>query len=105
MPDSIQLLAQYSFVTLEEPLTLDNGTELPAGTQVMLVPQTTAQSVRVPGEQSLLDAWPSLSKAGHEHTDMQALLSEYQTALIATTDRLTKLETWAASNGYEQEQI
>ncbi|HJA09054.1 MAG TPA: hypothetical protein H9962_07690 [Candidatus Mailhella merdigallinarum] len=101
MPENIKLLAQYSFTTLEEPLTLENGTTLPVGTRVMLVPQTTAHSVRVPGDRSLLEAWPSLSKEGHVHTDMQILLSGYQTELIEAADRLTRLETWAAQNGYD----
>lgn len=101
MPENIKLLAQYSFITLEDPLILGNGTTLPAGTRVMLVPQTTAHSVRVPGDQTLLEAWPLLSKTNHVHTDMQTLLSQYQTELIAATDRLTSLETWAAQNGYD----
>ena len=53
MPENIKLLAQYSFTTLEEPLTLENGTTLPVGTRVMLVPQTTAHSVRVPGSMAV----------------------------------------------------
>lgn len=101
MPESVKLLAQYSFITLEEPLHLENGTKLPAGTRVMLVPQTTAHSVRVPGEMSLLEAWPLLSKTDHAHTDLQALLSQYQTELIAATDRLTRLEIRAARDGYD----
>lgn len=109
MPESMKILAQYTFVTLEKPLVV-GGVTIPAGTTVMLAPQTTAHSVRVPGEQSLLEAWPSLSKEGHTHTEMQALLSEYQTALITATDRLTRLETWASEQGYDaamavQEQV
>lgn len=103
MPDmsNIKILAQYAFVTLEASLTLADGTVLPAGTTVMLAPQTTAHSVRVPGAQSLAEAWDKLSKDGHAHPDMQALLSQYQTALIQSSDRLAKLEIWAAQNGYD----
>ena len=67
----------------------------------MLAPQTTAHSVRVPGGQSLLEAWSSLSKEGHTHTEMQELLSGFQTEQISTSDRLTKLELWATEHGYD----
>ena len=100
MPESMKILAQYMFVTLEKPLVV-GGVSIPAGTTVMLAPQTTAHSVRVPGEQSLLEAWPSLSKEGHTHTDMQELLSGFQTEQISTSDRLTKLELWATEHGYD----
>lgn len=100
MPESMKILAQYMFVTLEKPLVV-GGVSIPAGTTVMLAPQTTAHSVRVPGEQSLLEAWPSLSKEGHTHTDMQELLSGFQTEQISTSDRLTRLELWATEHGYD----
>lgn len=96
----MKILAQYMFVTLEKPLAV-GGVTIPAGTTVMLAPQTTAHSVRVPGGQSLLEAWPSLSKEGHTHTDMQELLSGFQTEQISTSDRLTKLELWATEHGYD----
>lgn len=100
MPESMKILAQYMFVTLEKPLVV-GGVTIPAGTTVMLAPQTTAHSVRVPGGQSLLEAWPSLSKEGHTHTDMQELLSGFQAEQISTSDRLTKLELWATEHGYD----
>lgn len=100
MPESMKILAQYMFVTLENPLVV-GGVSIPAGTTVMLAPQTTAHSVRVPGGQSLLEAWPSLSKEGHTHTDMQELLSGFQTEQISTSDRLTRLELWATEHGYD----
>ncbi|MCI7617578.1 MULTISPECIES: hypothetical protein [Desulfovibrio] len=100
MPESMKILAQYMFVTLEKPLVV-GGVSIPAGTTVMLAPQTTAHSVRVPGGQSLLEAWPSLSKKGHTHTDMQELLSGFQTEQISTSDRLTRLELWATEHGYD----
>ncbi|WP_418236529.1 hypothetical protein [Desulfovibrio sp.] len=100
MSESMKILAQYMFVTLEKPLVV-GGVSIPAGTTVMLAPQTTAHSVRVPGGQSLLEAWPSLSKEGHTHTDMQELLSGFQTEQISTSDRLTRLELWATEHGYD----
>ena len=100
MPESMKILAQYMFVTLEKPLVV-GGVSIPARTTVMLAPQTTAHSVRVPGGQSLLEAWPSLSKEGHTHTDMQELLSGFQTEQISTSDRLTRLELWATEHGYD----
>ena len=90
----MKILAQYMFVTLEKPLAV-GGVTIPAGTTVMLAPQTTAHSVRVPGGQSLLEAWPSLSKEGQE------LLSGFQTEQISTSDRLTRLELWATEHGYD----
>ena len=98
--ETVRVLSQYMFTVLEEPLALLDGEVIPAGTTVMFAPQTTAHSVRVPGSRSLLEAWDSLSKEGHAHTGMQALLSKCQTELIVTTDRLTRLEIWAAQNGY-----
>ena len=97
---TVRVLSQYMFIVLEAPLALPGGEVIPAGTTVMFAPQTTAHSVRVPGSRSLLEAWDSLSKEGHTHTGMQKLLSECQTELIVTTDRLTRLEIWAAQNGY-----
>ena len=100
MSESMKILAQYMFVTLEKPLVV-GGVSIPAGTTVMLAPQTTAHSVRVPGGQSQMEAWPSLSKEGHTHTDMQELLSGFQTEQISTSDRLTRLELWATEHGYD----
>ena len=51
--------------TLERPLTLNSGKVLPAGTEVVLLPQTTAHSVLVSADQTLAEAWDGLSKVGH----------------------------------------
>lgn len=89
----MKILSKYEFTTLDADLTLSDGTVVPKGTTVMFAPQTTAHSVSVPGKQSLLEAWGTLSKVGHEHTDLQLALSGYQEQLVRLTDRVTKLET------------
>lgn len=100
MPGTVTKLCQYLLTTLERDLTLDDGTTLPAGTEVLLLPQTTAHSVRVPGNQSLAEAWDTLSKAGHAHPEDQRNLADYEAQLLRYAERLTALEAWAARNGY-----
>lgn len=96
----VEMLCQYLLTTLETDWVLENGTVLPAGTEVMLLPQTTAHSVRVPGGLSLAEAWPSLSRQGHEHPVFQAQLAEYAAQLVRYADRLTRLESWALEQGF-----
>ena len=49
-------LCQVLMTTLERPLTLNSGKVLPAGTEVVLLPQTTAHSVLVSADQTLAEA-------------------------------------------------
>ena len=91
-------LCQYLFAKLDKDMVI-GGKKIPAGTEVLLLPQTTAESVRVPGNMSLADAWALLSKVGHTH-DYDDLLSGYQEQLTRYADRLTSLEVWAAGRGY-----
>lgn len=100
MPDT-QVLCQYIFADLKRDLAINGGQTIKAGTRVLLLPQTTAQSVRVPGNMNLAEAWESLSKDGHTHPDDQETLAGYQTELIRLSDRLTAIEAWAVRNGYE----
>jgi hypothetical protein len=76
MPDidttTIVKLCQYLLTTLDRDITV-NGETIAAGTQVLLLPQTTAHSVRVPGSQSLLEAWNTLSKTDHTHPTYAAI--------------------------------
>lgn len=95
----IKALCQYIFTSLEHDITV-GGKTIPAGTEVLLLPQTTAGSIRVPGNISLAEAWDSLSKEGHSHHDLEAVLSGYQEQLVRYADRLTKLEIWAVGKGY-----
>lgn len=100
MPGTVTKLCQYLLTTLERDLALDDGTTLPAGTEVLLLPQTTAHSVRVPGRKSLAEAWDTLSKTGHAHPEDQRNLADYANQLLRYADRLAALESWAARNGY-----
>ena len=100
MASTPRILSQYFSTVIEKDLLLD-GEVIPAGTSILFAPQTTAHSVRVPGEQSLLEAWPKLSKEGHSHIEYEKILSGYQTEMIKMLDRLTKIELWAASKGYK----
>lgn len=90
-------LSLFHLATLDAPLTLGNGTVLPAGTEVMLLPQTTAASVLVDGGKSLAEVLPTMSTNVVDSSGQ----------VIRLTDRLTRVETqfaalaaWAKQNGY-----
>lgn len=70
-----------------------NGTAYPAGTRIVLVPLTHARNVRMPDERSLIEA------LNEEHL----LLAGQQANLTRYADRLTRLELWAAGQGYKEE--
>ena len=91
------VLCQYLFATTDRELVI-GGRTIPAGTEVLLLPQTTAESVRVPGNMSLAEAWDALSRVGHVH-NYDALIAGYQEQLTRWADRLTSLENWAADRG------
>ena len=93
-------LCQVLMTTLERPLTLNSGKVLPAGTEVVLLPQTTAHSVLVSADQTLAEAWDGLSKVGHVHEDDQANLVHYASELTRYADRLAAIETWEVANGF-----
>lgn len=93
-------LCQVLTTTLERPLTLEGGKVLPAGTEVVLLPQTTAHSVLVAKDRTLAEAWGGLSKVGHVHEDDQANLVQYSAELTRYADRLAAIETWAVAKGY-----
>lgn len=97
--NSLTALCQYLFATLDKDMVI-GGKTIPAGTELLLLPQTTAESVRVPGSMSLADAWALLSKVGHTHNTYDDLLAGYQEQLTRYADRLTALEAWAAGHGY-----
>ena len=87
----MEALTIYFVQALEKPFTKKDGTVIPAGTDVLMSPHTSSKTVWLPGGKNLHVEWPKV----------QALLSDYQTQLIKNTDRLTKLELWAAQNGYD----
>lgn len=93
-------LCLFHLATLEAPLTLSSGTVLPAGAEVMLLPQTTSASVSMGNNNTLADVWPGVSVA----------LTGYSGELVRYADRLTKAEAklerlaaWAQQNGYTGE--
>ena len=86
--------------TLERPLTLNSGIVLPAGSEVVLLPQTTAHSVLVSADQTLAEAWDGLSKVGPLHEDDHAKLVHSASELTRYADRLAAIETWAVANGF-----
>lgn len=102
MANPPKILSQYFLTTLEKDMEVE-GTVIPKGTTVLFAPQTTAHSVRVPGGISLLEAWPSLSKNGHKHYELEEIIAGFQTEQIKNLDRLTRLEMWAAKEGYAPE--
>lgn len=90
-------LCLFHLVTLEGQLTLGNGTVLPAGSEVMLLPQTTAASVAMGNDTTLADVWPHMATG----------LAGYAGELLRYADRLTAVEAkynrlaaWAAQQGY-----
>ena len=95
---SLTALCQYLFVKLEQNMGI-GGKTIPAGTEVLLLPQTTAESVRVPGNMSLAEAWNTFSRVGHVH-NYDELIAGYQEQLTRWADRLTSLEAWAVDRGY-----
>ena len=102
MANPPKILSQYFLTTLEQDMEID-GAVVPAGTTVLFAPQTTAHSVRVPGGISLFEAWPSLSKAGHKHYELETIIAGYQNEQIKYLDRVTRLELWAAKEGFAPE--
>lgn len=93
-------LCLFYLATLNVPLTLGNGTVLPAGAEVMLLPQTTAASVAMGNGNTLAEVWPNVSVA----------LAGYAGELVRYADRLTTVEAklermagWAKQNGYAGE--
>lgn len=101
-PDTLSTplkLAQYIFADLAEDLTI-NDQLIPAGTSVCILPQTTAHSVRVPGNRSLLEAWSTLSTTDHSHNDHLLALAGFEEQLVLALRRLNTLEVWAAENGF-----
>lgn len=90
MPETekIYVLCKDMICRLGSPLTLDNGTVVPAGSAVLLLPQTVADCVLTPEGESLAEAWPTISRDGHSHTE----IVDYSTQLIRLSTRLAEVE-------------
>lgn len=88
-------------MTLPADVVMDSGERLPAGTEVLLVPQTTAASVLAENGKTLADILPAVTTS--------VVASSEQ--VIRLTDRLTRteitvaaLQSWARQNGYTGEE-
>lgn len=99
MPEQNQrtvLLCQDTICLLEHDLVLADGTQIPAGTRVVLLPQTIAACILTPDGDSLADAWPSISRAGHTHdeiVDYSEQLTRYATRLAVVEAKLAAMES------------
>ncbi|WP_300786054.1 hypothetical protein [uncultured Desulfovibrio sp.] len=87
----MRLLAYLNIIQCERELTLPDGTRLPPGTQVLLLPQTTAENVLV-GETSLAEHLAGLAPAAHGHEDLETALAGFQTQCARLAERVTALE-------------
>lgn len=99
MPEQNQrtvLLCQDTICLLEHDLVLADGTQIPAGTRVVLLPQTISACILTPDGDSLADAWPTISRSGHTHdeiVDYSEQLTRYANRLTVVEAKLTELET------------
>ncbi len=91
MPEQNQrtvLLCQDTICLLEHDLVLADGMQIPAGTRVILLPQTIASCILTPDGDSLADAWPTISRSGHTHAE----IVDYSEQLTRCANRLTIVE-------------
>lgn len=87
-------------MTLPADVVMDSGETLPAGTEVLLVPQTTAASVLVDGGHSLADILPAMNTNVVDASGQVARLTD---RLTQTEITLAALKSWAQQNGYTGE--
>lgn len=91
MPEQNQrtaLLCQDTICLLEHDLVLADNTRIPAGTRVVLLPQTIAACILTPDGNSLADAWPGISRVGHIHDE----IVDYSEQLTRCANRLAIVE-------------
>lgn len=108
MANGSTIISSLQVVTLQDDFVANDGTVIPKGTELFLIPQTLAAAVIVEGRKSLAELWPSISKTDHTHDDYAAALAGYQAELIKLTNRATssemklaELSAWAVSAGFE----
>ena len=92
----MRLLAYLNIIQCDRELVLPDGTRLPPGTRILLLPQTTADNVLV-GEESLTDHLAGLAPADHNHADMETALAGFQIQCARLTERVTALELACAT--------
>lgn len=105
MAGKMQIISSLQIATLQEDFVAQDGSVIPKGTPVVLVPQTMAAAVIVENGKSLADLWSSISRTDHGHEGYATALAGYQKELIVLADRLTKLEASvnAQENPFSQE--
>ena len=82
------LLCQDTMVRLDNDMILSDGKVIPAGTLVLLLPQTVSECVLTPDGESLAAIWSSISRTGHTHPEIVAFSEQ----LIRYSDRLAAVE-------------
>ena len=83
------LLCQDALSRLEKDLELPDGTLIPKGTLVLLLPQTIADCVMTPDGDSLAEAWPGISREGHTHPE----IAQFSKELIELARRVATVES------------
>lgn len=115
MPESqVRLLSHSMLSTLSHDLTLASGNTVPAGTTVLILPETLAEFVLTPENTSLAEAWPSIARQGHSHAELvdfsaqllkfserlmdfdlnypNSIIAEFSTQLVRLSERLAAIE-------------
>lgn len=100
LPEGMAMLCQHVVSVLRSPLVLDDGTEIPEGTTVIIMPETASECVRTPDGKSLADVWNSIERTGHSHPDYEKVIAGYQAQLARFSERLNEMELWATEMGY-----
>lgn len=93
MPETARVLSSLQIAVAQQDVVDDNGKILArAGDAIIIVPQTVSQAVLVEKGRTLAEAWPTISRVGHGHEDLEGALASYQAELIRLADRITKMK-------------
>ena len=68
---SVSLLSHSLLGTLKHDLELAGGKTVAAGQTVVIVPETVAECVLTPENESSATVWPSISRVGHTHAEIE----------------------------------
>lgn len=93
MADNMNIISSLQIAILEKDFVAQDGSVIPKGTSVVLVPQTLAAAVIVESGKSLAELWSSISRTDHGHEGYANALAGYQKELIQLADRVTRTET------------
>lgn len=75
MPDT-KVVCQTFMSLLEKDMTLADGTKIPAGTNLLILPQTVSECILTPDGDSLARAWKKLERVGHVHAELEEEISQ-----------------------------